>query len=378
MLDKTSVYSYRRDTDSRLRLRIYALMLCAAICLAALSGCSVSSCSGSTDSLNSVINSGQLVFGIAPDMEPFSFVLSEGTKEEYADIINAQNAVKENGGAEPAPVSSVSDLPAVSAADASESDVASKSDTASGSDKAGASSTDAAPSPVSRTDTAIIEKTDDTVAEYTGLSVDLAEEITALLNVRAVFVPVEPERAFEALENNEIDCYLYLAAVDIKTAATMNTIDTGLDYRQIFVVPRSGEITKLSELAGRKLGCVSNSDTADALSQATLIRSEVSQTIYYSDADAMLGAVSSGDLDCAAINEPLFIRRSGDYAKLRAIDDLLEESDLVIAMNLRDDTLGERVTILYDMLKNEGTIERLEKKWLSPGSGQNSGQAPEQ
>lgn len=362
----------------RLRLRLAALLLCASVCLSALSGCRASSCSGETDSLNSVINSGQLVFGIAPDMEPFSFVLSEGSKEDYADIINLQNAAQEAGNdKKPSPGGAVTggtssaDASAVSGGDTSGADV-------SQSDSAAASPSDSASAPVSHTDTAIIEKTDDTVAEYTGLSVDLAEELTALLNVRAVFVPVEPERAFEALESNQIDCYLYLNAVDIKTAATMNTIDTGLDYRQIFVVPQSGPITKLSELAGRRLGCVSNSDTADALSHATLIRSEVSQTIYYSDPGAMLGAVTSGDLDAAVINEPLFRYRSGDYTELHAIDDLLEESDLVIAMNLRDDTLGERIAILYDILKEDGTLDRLEKKWLSPGAGQDIKQIPEQ
>ena len=312
-------------------LRLAALLITLVMCASVFAGCS-----GKTDSLNSVINSGQLCFGISPDMEPFSFVLSEYSVDEYIPAPEPEN--------EPAP------------------------EPVSGTD---ASSADAMPSVspsdgvVSQTEVAAVFQTDDTVAEYTGLSIDLGNELTSMLNVKPVFVPVEQSRAVEALENDEIDCYLCLAAVDIKTASTMKTIDTGIDYRHIFVVPESSDIAKLSHLSGKKLGCVSNSDTAAELKKATLLCSEVSQIIYYSDAAAMLGAVETGDLDAAVINEPLFNYRSREGSDgLKSIGEVLAESDLVIAMNLRDDTLSERVELLFGLLTEDGSMDKLREKWI--------------
>lgn len=321
------------------RARIYrhlphmALLLALILCLAVFAGCS-----GKTDSLNSVINSGQLVFGIAPDMEPFSFVQAEYSVDEY---VPPEQPAPEKTGA--------------SSSDASPADI---------------SSADTAGGTVSKTEVTAVLQQGDTIAEYTGLSIDLANELTAMLNVKPVFVPVEQERAVEALENDEIDCYLCLAAVDIKTASTMHTIDTGIDLRHILAVSDNSDINKLSQLADRRLGCVSNSDTARELTSASLISSEVSQIVYYSDASAMLSAVESGDLDAAVINEPLFnYRRKENFQGLRSTGEVLAESDLVIALNLRDDTLSERIELLFGLLSEDGSLEHLKEKWLRVPDG---------
>ena len=324
-------------------LPLAALILSLAMCSFVLAGCS-----SETDSLNSVINSGQLVFGIAPDMEPFSFVLSEYSVDEYVPPEEQPESP------EPAGVSA--------------------SDTASASDisPADISSGDASPTDgtVSRTEVAAVLQTNDTIAEYTGLSIDLASELTAMLNVKPVFVPIEQDRAVEALDNDEIDCYLCLAAVDIKTASTMHTIDTGMDLRHILVVSDTSDITKLSHLSGKKLGCLSGSDTAKELSAASLISSEVSQIIYYNDAGAMLRAVETGDLDAAVINEPLFnYRRRDGFEHLRSTGEVLAESDLVIAMKLRDDTLSERIELLYGLMTDDGSMDALREKWVDPKDG---------
>ena len=333
------------------RNRRKTLCRAAALLLAAMSmAVMLAGCGKEHDALTQILDSRQMIFGIAPNMEPFAFV--PGLEDVLAD--------------EELYIVSKSDAPAeTSSSDVSGADV-------SGADTSGADAVRDTADTETETQNAQLQA----AGTYYGISVDIARELAAKLNVEPVFVPVAQNDAYNALENGEINVYVGLAAVDIKSAATMNTIDTGLDYRQIFITGQSSEVKKISDIKGHKLGCVRGADTKTALDEAQLISSEAEKIVYFRNTALMLRAVSDGDVDAAAINEPLYIFRtravtddeSGETVEPRSryavLSSPLAESDMVIAMRLRDKSLSERVGLLYADLEKDGTVENIKAKWL--------------
>ena len=349
MSDKRFCYMINRHKRKETLCRALALLTAAASMTVMLAGCGKQH-----DALTQIIDSKQMIFGVAPSMEPFSFIpgLEDVLADEELYIVSKSDAQQVEA----------------SASDVSGADV-------SGADTSGADAQ-------AETETVELQKQNmpddplEAAGSYYGISIDIARLLAAKLNVEPVFVPVEQSRAYEALENGEINVYVGLTALDIKSAATMNTIDTGIDYRQIFITGKDSEVKKISDIKGRKLGCVRGADTKAALDEAELISSEAEKIVYFRNTGLMLKAVSNGDVDAAAINEPLYIFRtravtddeSGETLEPRnrytVLSYPLAESDMVIAMRLRDESLSERVKMLYADLEKEGTVAEIEAKWM--------------
>lgn len=210
----------------------------------------------------------------------------------------------------------------------------------------------------------------DTADGVSGLSVDIALEIASRLNVEPEFVFIEQDKAVAALENGEIDCYLNFVAPDIKSTSTVLFIDTGLDYRQVAVTPPNSTITRLVDLKQTTVAVVSESDAAAALSDAAVLRENIGTIAWQTEEEAAIDLLRSGDCSALIISEPRILYElrsaSGEFVIL---DDALSQADFVFAFRIGDDTLHERIQIIFDDMSTDGQFKTLVERWMGSSVG---------
>lgn len=195
-----------------------------------------------------------------------------------------------------------------------------------------------------------------------GISADIGAEIADALNVEAVYILVEPQEALSALNEGRIDCYLCLACPDIKTAAQMQTVDTGLDYRCVVVSSGTVAIDSLLDLKGKTVAVVSGSDAEAQFENAEVMYSECAAVVRCSDLNSLITELSSAD--AGVVEEMLFLYETRGAQAYNILNNPVAESDYLLCMRLRDEALANRLSEIYSKLESDGIIKEIKEKWL--------------
>lgn len=198
-----------------------------------------------------------------------------------------------------------------------------------------------------------------------GLSADLARELAKRLNVEVEFVFLDADEVLDALENDSIDVYMNMPYPGQKEAAKFLTVDGLLDCRQIIAVREDSDISRLYDLAGKRAAVISGSDADDALTQAAILRADLESVEYAESSTELIGWITQERVDVIVIDEPLYlytVNRMGHGCKV--LDETLGERDYILALKLREDSLGERLKQLYSDMKSDGTFDTIVEGYL--------------
>jgi len=204
-----------------------------------------------------------------------------------------------------------------------------------------------------------------TGGEPNGMSVDIGNELAARLNVEAEFVFVSTSDVQSALDSGLIDVYVNLPSPGQKETATMLTVETGIDYRHIMVVPANSKISRLYDLKGDRLSVISSSDSAGALDEAVVFKGDLGQILWCSNPWDQMSSLDSGKADAMLIHEPMYLYMAKDFGeKYKALDEVLSSTGLVLALRQQDGQLASRVKTLLSDMHSDGTFEQIRSKWL--------------
>lgn len=201
--------------------------------------------------------------------------------------------------------------------------------------------------------------------EPNGLSVDLGNELAARLNVEPEFVVVSTSDVQQALDSGTIDVYLNLPSPGQKGTATMLTVDTGIDYRHIMVVPKSSKVSRLYDLKGDCLSVISGSDSAGALNEAEVFKGDLGEILWCSNPWEQMSALDTSKADAMLIHEPMYLYMAKDFGdNYKALDEVLSSTGLVLAMRQQDSQLASRIKTLMSDMSSDGTFESIRSEWL--------------
>ena len=198
-----------------------------------------------------------------------------------------------------------------------------------------------------------------------GLSADMAKELAARLNVEAEFVFVTPSDVQAALDEGRIDLFVNLPSPGQKETASMLTVDTGMDYRQILVVTSGSDVSRLFDLQGGTLCLISGSDAATSLDEAVVFKGDLKDILYFETADQQFGAIDSGRADAMLIDEPMYrYIMNGVDSHYVVLDEILSQTNLLIALRREDSRLADRIESLLEDMRADGTMERIRSGWI--------------
>ncbi|MBE6754304.1 MAG: amino acid ABC transporter substrate-binding protein [Ruminococcaceae bacterium] len=198
-----------------------------------------------------------------------------------------------------------------------------------------------------------------------GMSVDIALEVSKRLGAKPEFIFIGQDEALAALEDGTVDCYMGFCTDDTKVKSSILTIGMGRLCRQAAVVSESSDITQLVNLTGRTVALVSGSDAAAALDEAVVMKESLGEIIAAESEDELFELLDSGECDAALMCElrALYELRHGstDY---RIVPDVLSEYHMVIAFHNRDSALRERVTIIFGDMTDDGQMKQINERWF--------------
>lgn len=198
-----------------------------------------------------------------------------------------------------------------------------------------------------------------------GYSVDIGQELASRLDVEAEFVFVSPSDAQRALDEGTIDIYINLPSPGQKASATMQTVEVGMDYRQIIVVPSDSDVKRLFDLGGQALCVISGSDAAASLDEAEVFKGDLGKIIWCATPSEQFDALDSGKAQGMLIDEPMYLYiMNGVESRYYVLDEVLSGTKLIIAMRSHDHRLSERVSALMEDMRSDGTLAGIRAEWL--------------
>ena len=137
--------------------------------------------------------------------------------------------------------------------------------------------------------------------------------------------------------------------------------------------PVQGEtIRTIADLNGKRLGAIVGTTLDSAANKAL----DFTQIHYYDDSDDQIEALYLGEIDAFLDDEPVARFLAGRDSGLRVIPGRLMEDEYGYAMRLDDEELYEKINSLLVKRIEDGTLRRLEQKWLDSSEGEAAEPAP--
>ena len=163
----------------------------------------------------------------------------------------------------------------------------------------------------------------------------------------------------------------------VKLAGKAALLSVGIVCMAVFAhcaEPGLGEkIRTVADLNGKRLGAIVGT-TLDSAANGSL---DFTQIHYYNDSDEQIEALYLGEIDAFLDDEPVARFLAGRDSGLRVVEGVLMEDEYGYAMRLDDEGLYEKINPLLVKKIEDGTLRRLEKKWIDSSEGETAEPAPE-
>ncbi|MBI2973449.1 MAG: basic amino acid ABC transporter substrate-binding protein [Armatimonadetes bacterium] len=198
-----------------------------------------------------------------------------------------------------------------------------------------------------------------------GFDPDLIAEICKLANCKPKFTTAAWDGIFVALSQGQFDAVVSGVTITEERKKTVDFTDSYLRYGQVVLV-RSDEtaITGLDTLTGKTVG-VQTGTTNDEKATSLQKEGKVGTVKRYDTFDVAVTALINKDLDAVIIDSPAadgFI--ATNPGKLQKAGETFTSEDLGVAVKKGDTALINSFNAALKVLKDNGTLDRLYKKWF--------------
>ena len=201
----------------------------------------------------------------------------------------------------------------------------------------------------------------DESGSLTGHDIELITVVANALQMNLVIHPMTWEESLEAVHNNEADAVLTCEYTGKEV--TDRIITTSPVKSDDFVVFSKEKITSLDELYQKSIGVMENGNVVKSITEHGLEES----CIYYDSNRSAFRALSEGKCDCVIVR---YIIGLGILEEMGAdghgISGYLSLSDSrsCIGVSENDRELAGSISSVIGNLRADGTLERLNAKWI--------------
>lgn len=200
----------------------------------------------------------------------------------------------------------------------------------------------------------------DAEGRVVGFDVDLAEAIAARWGVRATFVSIGFDGLIDAVRADRVDAVISAMPYDPLLTRDVRFSKPYFDAGWRVVVPLGSPITRLQELAGRRLAAEWGSE-GHVWGRRLRDRHPGLILMLKPTAEEVVTAVLNGEAD-AALLDGVMARRAA--TRLRGVDTPLTSEPYVIVVPRDASRLHARLNAALAALREEGTLLLLEQRWF--------------
>ena len=206
-----------------------------------------------------------------------------------------------------------------------------------------------------------------------GMTREPAVRIANAIGTEAVFTRVRSSEAYERLMQGSVDCLWNCSPPPKEIVSSVRAIETGLFYRQVIMTTSDSKINRLADVKGKKLAVVSGSDAQAELHNAAVMEKSLKKIIICSNIQQLLQKLSSGEVQCAAVDEPQAIYAAASYQykdkkmEYKFVDTPIAECSLVIVTRSDEADLCSLLAEKYVELSQKNVIKELCQKYELSG-----------
>ncbi len=203
-----------------------------------------------------------------------------------------------------------------------------------------------------------------------GLDIDLMTAIADKLNMAAEFVAFEGadfDGIFDALNDGAFDCVAAGTTVTREREGKAAFAPPYLISGQSLAVDtrRLPDVHSVDDLAGLTIG-VQRGDTSGPIADKLVADGKAAAVkVYgYGDIRAPLDDLTAGRCDAFMKLAPVLTELVKPMADVEVVQRNLSTEDIAIAVALGDQELLARITVAQAELEEDGTLQRIRRKWL--------------
>lgn len=201
----------------------------------------------------------------------------------------------------------------------------------------------------------------------TGFDIELAFMFAQEFGYRLNIQTVDFSALLSGIANQRYDMALSGITVTDERRESVNFSATYMQSEVIMIVPKSGastvEKTRLSDYKNAKIGIITGS-SHDLTARQMFPDAE---RVYFTSMADVILAMKQGKIDCYIEDEPFLAPLVADGNKIKRLDEAIKTVNNGFVFRQSDESkpLREKMNAFLLSLKEDGTVDRLKKKWLS-------------
>ena len=207
-----------------------------------------------------------------------------------------------------------------------------------------------------------IERTSN--GEYTGFFVDLTESLAKHLDVDTEYVLIADDSVSNLLADNFIDVILNGYTQADLGNKSIKWLASNMTNHHIIVSYNWSNINSKDDLTGKKIGVAENT-ISDAIAQSD-IKIDNNSIIKYETEKAAINALNSGLTDALIIEDAyLYYHQRYNMSRYNILDEIVSTHLHSLGVSANDTQIAEQLNLALTEIKNDGTLEKLHKKWFN-------------
>lgn len=204
--------------------------------------------------------------------------------------------------------------------------------------------------------------------ELVGFDIDLAKEAARRMGVEVEFKPIDWDNKEAEITSGNIDMIWNGCDIMNEYKEYMIFSKPYMDNRQIILVSKDNpqKITSLGDLADKKVGTQSGSNSEDYINQNESIKNSFAEFKTYRNIKEGFEALKRGEFDALIIDEI-----AGRYAMTIQPDTfkLIEETvgpvtEFGIGFRKGNTKLRDKVQKVFDEMIKDGTAKKISEQWF--------------
>ncbi len=208
--------------------------------------------------------------------------------------------------------------------------------------------------------------------ETVGFDIDLVNNIAEDMGVGTEFLRTSFEgiQSGVALDSNQCDLAASGMTINEERESVMDFSEPYLDDNLALLVAPGADIDSVADVQGKRVG------VQQATTGETQAQENNAEVVQYEDSALMIQGLNTGDVEAVIGNISVMGPAITDNPDLRLVEEIETGEQLGLAVKTGNTALLEQVNESLTTMREDGTLEELEGKWL--GTGEAAGaQSPE-
>lgn len=208
----------------------------------------------------------------------------------------------------------------------------------------------------------------DESGELVGFDVELAKDAADKMGIKLEFQPIEWSMKETELKSGTIDFIWNGYSITPEREKEVALSTPYLENRQIIVTMADSDVNSKEDLYDKQITVQAESSALDAMNKDTEFMDKLEKPfVEYATNVECFKDVEAGRSDAIVVDEVLaryYMKQNGED-KYKVLDDNFGEEEFAVGMRKEDTALVEALNKAFEEQKEDGTYDKLYKKWFS-------------